>query len=340
MLMLKHQLVRPVVFFTLFCLFAATLACLPLGIFLPAETRAPETFPDADIVFVSNKGLGFVNADGSNLTYVPITVKDIRGEKSQWWRPVITGDNRTVIVKVGDERFHVYNPTLLSIWKSGELPMLCKQWGAQQMAYLSEDQRYISTFTEQGIALYSLEDCGVDDAQPVLTHEGIVFGILSPNLKYSVYLSSQGGVSDDDLFIILRDLDSGEERTVGLGAYEAWSRDSQWLAYTGKDGIYIVNILMQSEHQQVVEYTNPFYEDEIENKPTYFAGEYYRIPPEASWSPDGKWLVYHRWTGTDYHTGTNPNYNAIYKLNIETGEETKILDGGMYPSWRWPAAEE
>jgi hypothetical protein len=306
-----------------------------LGILLPAETRAPQTFPKADIVFVSNKGLGFVNADGSNLTYVPFRVKDIRGN-SQWWRPVMTGDNRSIIVKVGNGRSHVYNPTLLSIWKSGEFPVLCKQWGPQQMAYLSADQQYISISTEQGVALYELDDCGADDAYPAITYEN-AFGVFSPDLKYSTNVVRLSPMPEDDRFVILRDMDSGNERTVGLGAYEAWSRDSQWLAYTGKDGIYVFNVLTQSEPQRAVLYTNPY---EFKNDPTYSAGEYYRISPEASWSPDGKWLVYHRWLGTDYYTGTDPASSAIYKLNLETGEETKIIDGGMYPYWRWPAIEE
>jgi hypothetical protein len=239
-------------------------------------------------------------------------------------------------MKVNVERFHVYYPTLLSIWKSGELPLLCKQWGPQQMAYLSADQQHIFISTEQGVALYELDDCGVDDTYPAITYENVL-GVFSPNLEYITNVVRLSPMPEDDRFVILRDMDSGSERTVGVGAYPAWSRDSQWLAYTGKDGIYIANILIQSETRRVVEYTNPY---EFENDPTYSAGEYYRISPEASWSPDGKWLVYHRWIGTDYYTGTNPDYNAIYILNLETGEETKILDGGMYPYWRWPAAEE
>jgi hypothetical protein len=334
--MLNQKFIRQIVFFTLLCFLATILACLPLGLLFPAETRAPETFPEADIVFVSNKGLGFVNADGSNLTYVPLTVKDINGKRSQWWRPVITGDSRTLIVKVRDERFDVYNPTLLSIWGSGEFPMLCKQWGLQQTAYLSANQQYIFISTEQEIALYNLDDCGADDAYPAIIYEGVL-GIFSPDIKHSVYVKRLSPIPADDRFVILRDMDSGEERTVGVGAYPAWSRDSQWLAYTGKDGIYVVNVLTQLEPQRAVLYTNPY---AFKDDPTYSAGAYWRISPEASWSPDGKWLVYHRWTGTDYYTGTNPDYNAIYILNLETGEETKILDGGMYPYWRWPATEE
>lgn len=33
---------------------------------------------------------------------------------------------------------------------------------------------------------------------------------------------------------------------------------------------------------------------------------------------------------------SDPTYDNVHKSNIETGEEIKILDGGMYPHWRWP----
>jgi Tol biopolymer transport system component len=52
------------------------------------------------------------------------------------------------------------------------------------------------------------------------------------------------------------------------------------------------------------------------------------VQPE--WSPDSKWLVYHRCVGR-----TSPISNCtIYKVNIETGIEVKLAEGGMFPSWR------
>ena len=49
------------------------------------------------------------------------------------------------------------------------------------------------------------------------------------------------------------------------------------------------------------------------------------------WSPDGQWLVYHLWE--------NKQYN-IHKLNLETGEDEVIFEGGLYPHWRWASESE
>lgn len=317
--------------FGICCLLMVTIACSGLESLFPTETQAPTTFPDTEIVFVSNGGVGFVNSNGSDEVFIPFTVKDFRGDHSKWWRPVITADNHTLIAKVGDEFSHIYNPTPLVIWNSGKLPTLCEQWGVQQMAYLSADQSDIFIHTDQGMALYDLNSCGTKDP-PIKIYKHI-FGVLSPNLRYVAYTNRPSADPDNNRFIVVYNIADGKEQTVGIGDNPAWSRDNQWLAYTGKDGIYIANIAKNSEPRRVILYPNLF----NQKRPTYSAGDYYEIPPEVSWSPDGKWLVYHKWTGTDYYTGVNPNYNAVFKLNVETGEEIKIVDGGLYPYWRWPA---
>ncbi len=317
------------------CLLLAT-ACYGVSrAVFPPETRAPDSFPDTDLVFTTSSGVGFVNADGSNLSYLPLTAKLSYGMEDESWRPVITGDHRTMIVKMADKFWHVYNPTLLVLWTAGDLPVPCLPWPGQQMAYLSSDQQDIFIQTKQGTARYRLSSCGTNDA-PIETYDN-VSGIPSPDLKYIVYVDIPSAIPSDDRFIILRELASGKERRIGIGDYPAWSRDGHWVAYTGKDGLYVFNVLEGEEAQLAVVYRNPY--PGHENSPTFEGGDYPRIPPEVSWSPDGKWLVYHRWTGTKYETGVDPYYNAIYKLNIETGEEIKILDGGMYPYWRWPAEE-
>ncbi|MBN2118128.1 MAG: PD40 domain-containing protein [Anaerolineales bacterium] len=312
-----------------FCLILVGLAC---SAGTPAETRAPEIFPGTDLVFTSSKGIGFVNADGSDRSSLSMTTKMPYGMENQIWRPVITGDDRALIVKIGDKFEHVYALKELVLWKAGELPVPCLQWQAQQMAYLSANQQQIFIQTKQGTARYNLSSCGTNDA-PIETYDGIL-GIPSPDLQY---IASVDELDDPrhNRAVVVRDMESGETQVVGEGNYPAWSRDSQWLAYTGPDGIYAFNVETDIQPRRVIFYPNLF----DEQYPTYFGAAPWRIPPEVSWSPDGKWLVYHKWVGTDYNTGIDPSSNTIYKLDIETGEETEIIDHGMYPSWRWPVEE-
>ena len=57
-------------------------------------------------------------------------------------------------------------------------------------------------------------------------------------------------------------------------------------------------------------------------------------PPEASWSPDSRWLVYHRCMLPGQQRCYSEDQYAIFKLNIETGEEWLLVEGGINPYWR------
>jgi hypothetical protein len=304
--------------------------CALINIVFPSETRAPQEFPQSDIVFIGNGNVGFVDADGSNAAFVPLTIIANGISSNNYWRPVMTGDNQTLIVKAVYSHFFIYQPHPLALWRTGDLPEHCTQWGNQQAPILSSEQENIFIQVAEGLAVYPVESCGTDQG-PVSTFTNIG-GVPSPDLQYVAYTDMPSWIQTDDRFIVVRNLFDGKERTIGVGDYPAWSRDSHWLAYTGKDGFYVINIAEGSEPRRVSLYLNPF----DKNDPTYSGGDYNEVPPEVSWSPDGHWLAYHKWTGTDPYTGIYPRYNTIYKLNIETGEETMIIEGGMYPSWRWP----
>lgn len=314
-------------FLSIFTLFTSVFC----GTFvLEKETRAPEVFPETDIVFSSSDGVGFVNADGTNVTSLPFVARVSSGKVKGAWRPVITEDYRTIIMKVTDPFTSVDSPRALVMWREGTLPIYCASWPDQQVPLLAADQKHLFIQTEIGIAMYPLDSCGASDA-PVATYKGIQ-GVISPNLYFVVY-ARQGDDLYRNRFLVLRNIESGEETEIGEGDFPAWSRDGQQIAYTGPDGIYIVSIEQPGVPKRILKYLNPF--DEL--LPTYSVlGDYYKIPIEPSWSPDGFWLVYHKWQGEDPYTGISPVHNTIYKLNIETGEEIKIIDGGMYPFWRWP----
>lgn len=121
-------------------------------------------------------------------------------------------------------------------------------------------------------------------------------------------------------------LETGRETEIGHGVGPSWSPDGQWLAYTARDGIYVTRP-DGSDRRRVVDYSSP-----TQSVPVPSHGNVWRFwPPYPEWSPDGQWLVYHLWE--------NQQYN-IHKLNLETGEDVVIFEGGLYPHWRWTSQSE
>lgn len=123
--------------------------------------------------------------------------------------------------------------------------------------------------------------------------------------------------------IIVVDPSTQDERVVGKGVAPSWSPDGEWLAYTGLDGLYIVRA-DGTEQQQVLEYCARCQE-------TPSGQEWSDWPPLPEWSPDGKWLVYHREENGRY---------AVYKLNLETREEILVVENGLNPDWRAKPVEQ
>jgi len=295
----------------------------------PRETRAPEQYPDTDLVFLGKNSIGFVNDDGSNAVYIPITIHDYWDRIGIIWRPVITGDNQTLIMKVGYNYYYAHTIDYLAIWQVGEYPLICAQWGQQLLPLLASDQKHIFIQSERGLSLYALDSCGMN-SQPEEVYEGI-HGIPSPDMRYVAYTVSRQDSFEDPSLVIL-ELASHTEHAVIAGDFPSWSFDSKRLAYVGKDGIYIYNVTEDTPPYMVVDYKNPVRDTD----PAYSEVNGFP-PPEVSWSPDGEWLVYHKWDEPGNYTQAYPDRFAVFKLNLETGEETKIIADGMYPYWRWPA---
>jgi len=109
------------------------------------------------------------------------------------------------------------------------------------------------------------------------------------------------------------------------------------VAYTGADGIYVVNATGASKSRLIVPHQNP-----DETQPLYRDNPQPSLffPPIVAWSPDGQWLVYALYReGLGKDAVGSASFYAIYKVNVQTGQETKLIDGGLSPYWRWPVEE-
>jgi len=301
--------------------FLAIMALIVLSIPGSQPIAAPEEFPHTDIIYVGGKGLGFINADGSGqetFRYRAVG-RSVLAEGMEI--SLMTGDHKSLItVYTG---YGTYDGTVY-IAHPGEIAMNCG-WGG--IIQISPDQKHMLIGTERGNKKYLLTDCGTSNLPERFIDGGS--GVLSPDEQYSVETqyawSEEENRNKSDL--ILHNLAAGEERVIEDGRFPAWSRDSQWLAYTGVDGIYVIRNDPNAETRRVIT---------IEGPDIYFVlyndGQY---PPVVSWSSDGKWLVYHV-RNENPQGETIDYYYSIFKVNAETGEAIKLLDSGMFPYWIWP----
>jgi hypothetical protein len=95
----------------------------------PEETSAPQEFPDTDIVFTTSRGVGFVQADGTELSHfefsMPLPGAGAGSENAEIARAVMNGENNVLIAKLDTAFSHMYmtNPEILVIWPAVENPM-------------------------------------------------------------------------------------------------------------------------------------------------------------------------------------------------------------------------
>lgn len=312
-----------VVLYSVLSPFLAFLGLMFASALNPQPVAAPTVFPDREIIYIGGEGLGFMDADGSNPETFPFQAlhHSVLDEGMEIY--IMTGDHSNLVII--DTGYSTFQGSVL-IARPGEFAVNC---GWDGTVLLAPDQKHILIGTKQGWEEYLITDCGENTNLPVRSISG-VSGILSPDERYSVDPQYSWNEEDGNKFdLIVQDLGSGEERVIENGRFPAWSRDSQWLAYTGVDGIYVIHNDPSAEPRQVVA---------IERTNLYIPlNDYGRYPPVVSWSPDGHWLVYHvhHETQTDEETG-DEYHSLIYKVNVETGA-TQLLGEGMFPYWIWPA---
>jgi hypothetical protein len=322
---------RKIISLIILLFFGGILLCMALwATFLrtlnPAPLPVPDPLPSNAILYQQDAELGFINADGSGSITIPFHVPS-NSFVSSWGTPMLVSGNEVLIVTVANMpgsmgRIFVAYP--------GAVAVDCGWYGIVRPAV---DGYHIYLETPEGQHKYQPEACGTGNL-PEKVFSGVV-GALSPDEQFAARADRGGYGASTEPEIVIRNLETDEERIIGEGDFPVWSRDGQWLAYTGPDGMYVVQNTPTAEPRRVsvLQILHPEFRRRVY---TPDRGNFY-YPPMASWSPDGKWIVYH-----EYHVESKvqfPGQYSIMKVNRDTGETMKLLDGGYSPFWRWPTEQ-
>jgi hypothetical protein len=284
-----------------------------------------EGLPENDIVFIPEETpdtLGFINADGTGFETRTLEmsegffrdfVKMSTLGLSVWvtWGP----EGRSLAGSLG--RFHTGGGIPVVITSDGGL-LYCpedestpdstaRSWIVDGSTILTIDE-YPSGDPEL-VLLMDMTTCAVREVLYQIPQDlNLEEASISLQGWLAITTLREASLSEREAFrrILLIDPQGAEVAEVPNGRWPSWSQDGEWLAYTvNDDGLYIVR-RDGTEPRKVL--AEP------------------RVGL-ATWSPDGEWLAYDRPTGE--------GNQAIYKVNLTSGEEVEIFRGGFNPNWSW-----
>lgn len=287
---------------------------------------AIKELPQTDLVFQVHPAdpeaagaLGFVNADGTGYQIIPHMM-------GYGMLPVWSPDGTQIAYRNSVPSYYVHYFGQIALAGKKACPKALS--GNGRVHWMPDGSAVLTMIAEsQKQRPYRYSIIGFDPAQCKVIEElysTLTTGFIwDPDLSPSGLLAITTGQLLDNIppaykySITVVDLNTKKEWTVGEGMVPSWSPDGEWLAYAGLDGIYIVRADGTSQQRVLACCTRC--------KETPSGLTWNDWPPLPEWSPDGKWLVYHREEQGQY---------AIYKLNLETRQETLVAEGGLNPDWR------
>lgn len=267
--------------------------------------------PDRDIVFVQEPGgdtLGFINADGSGLEYVRFRCED--GESVRFQEVTWSSDGQAFFWVLGH---WPYYPFMYRLEEGRLKPYLL---GGQRVRGANFPPVPVSEHqvVAEGIGEIFLIDLWEIDKPPTTLVStriekelfNIGFHPLCGDLLVFRAYEYYNGSDVRNKRMVFYNLANGSQITIAEWATPSCSPDGRWIGYSTEEGLYLIRPDGSGKRK-------------METLPTSL----------ISWSPDGKWMVY-----SMYPSYGNFKSYGIFKMNVDTGERVKLVDGGYYPYWR------
>lgn len=304
----------------------SSLILLILSLFLFGCVTKQVEFPQTDIVYQAidshdygeptNKIVGFINADGSNDVTIRLQIRPSRPvfSKEDGGLLFLDAKNNTDVFGYAGEPVFL---TETGKYKTCDIP-----GGGYDYSFAIPDTKDILVNSDHGLVAVDINTCEVVKTFVEPTNETGFLFIASAHISQlgsKIVFAADWGVrgAKNMARIMILDFQTGEINEMSsTGGNPTLSPDDLQLAYMGIDGIYVSDIQSQNKRLLVP----------IELRPVELAER----SPYPFWSPDGKWLVYHKCINNSCYRLED---FSIFKVNVDTGVETKIKDGGMFPIW-------
>ena len=281
--------------------------------------------PKADIIYQaindqlsdreSNNLLGLVNADGTGNIYIKLKYRPYEPVLSTEMGGIFFHVDATEPPDLGGGAGPVYFLSDLGTYKT------CDSLSTARFIFPLRGTGYLLENDLRSIDLVDMNTCSVVKSLVEIPTE-------VPWVKFinSAYPSSSGKrvifsenyrePSRDVIYIV--DVQSGDMKEVLEGGYNAtFSPDDQKIAYVGDNGIYVANV-DGAGSKLIVRIDFSSYKNGLE--------------PAPFWSPNGKTLLYHKCNIAECYSDDLSHF-SIFKVDVNSGIEQKIVDGGLYPVW-------
>jgi len=286
-----------------------------------------KSIPKADIVYESltngetkiEPRIGFVNEDGSG-NIILETELDFN-------KPACLDGGKIIYFLMWNGRGS--DRGYLSYWKENQRIHRCRKWESAEtfggIIPNTESRQAVINYGSGQILIVDIQRCENVEILVDLHEDNSrrVYGAsLSTDGKKLLYSQESDRFSGNPKYsILVIDMDSREVNEIGSGIYPVWSPDGKKITYIQLDGIYVMNA-DGGQNQKIID---------LDLRSSHSQGEFGVLLPYPRWSPDGKYLIYHRCP--EFGLNCHLMKNTIFKIDIMTKEEIKILEGGSYPYW-------
>jgi len=287
------------------------------------------TVPNGEIVY---QGEGIPNSSGHMLGFVQSNGEDnqILEPDRQFAKPVWSADGNILFGLTGSTGSYMGYPAFWDIQNgrfgvcNQNLPYFHQVQGSGNL----ENPYEVIVQNVWTVVTIDLTSCKQTNTWVDYSTKAGFFSVAG----FSYYSASQvlvyGEIENPydqtrEFRLVHKNVLTGTRKVLVEGINPSWSPDGSQIAYIGLDGLYVMDLNnAESTPRQVVD--RPFFDPSEGGSP-------WSLVTTTSWSPDGKWLVYHRCNMAKVCTWED---SQIYKVPSNGGKEELILNRGEYPSWR------